>query len=226
MRKVVIGLALASTAMATPALARDDSWYIELDAGVMIPEDTDFAIIDDGEPTGDGGTVDWDYGTDFGGIVGYDFGMLRLEAEAAYKMANDDGADLTEDGESGTLDDSDIDIKFRTLSFMLNGLLDFGPDDGLQGFVGGGVGVARTKLKIADLDFSDSDTGFAWQALAGVRAPLSDNVDIGLKYRYFRHDDIKYEGGEVETDLATHSLMLTLGYNFGAPTPPPPPPPP
>ena len=26
---------------------------------------------------------------------------------------------------------------------MVNGLLDFGPDDGLQGFVGGGAGVAR-----------------------------------------------------------------------------------
>ena len=28
---------------------------------------------------------------------------------------------------------------------MLNGMLDFGDDDGIQGFVGGGVGVARVK---------------------------------------------------------------------------------
>ncbi|MEN9932016.1 MAG: hypothetical protein RIS17_589, partial [Pseudomonadota bacterium] len=31
MRKLVLGMALASSALATPALARDDSWYIEAD---------------------------------------------------------------------------------------------------------------------------------------------------------------------------------------------------
>ena len=30
---------------------------------------------------------------------------------------------------------------------MLNGLLDFGDDDGVQGFVGGGVGVARVEVE-------------------------------------------------------------------------------
>ena len=35
------------------------------------------------------------------------------------------------------------------LSFMLNGLLDFGEDDGIQGFIGGGVGVAcRVQLTL------------------------------------------------------------------------------
>jgi opacity protein-like surface antigen len=28
---------------------------------------------------------------------------------------------------------------------MLNGMLDFGDDDGISGFVGGGVGMARVK---------------------------------------------------------------------------------
>src|SRR3546814_4524983 len=70
---------------------------------------------------------------------------------------------------------------------MLNGLLDFGPDDGLQGFVGGGVGVSRGKL--ANDLVNDSDTGFAWQAIAGVRYPLTTNVDVSLKYRFFNQDD-------------------------------------
>ena len=61
---------------------------------------------------------------------------------------------------------------------MLNGLLDFGPDDGIQGFVGGGVGVARVKAQYGlnnNGDFlNDSDTVFAYQGLAGIRAPLTD----------------------------------------------------
>ena len=36
MRKLAIGLALASTALASPALARDDQWYVGVDGGAMI----------------------------------------------------------------------------------------------------------------------------------------------------------------------------------------------
>ena len=36
MRKLAISLALASTALASPALARDDQWYVGVDGGAMI----------------------------------------------------------------------------------------------------------------------------------------------------------------------------------------------
>ena len=39
MRKLVLGMALASSALATPALARAGSWYVEVDGGAMIVED-------------------------------------------------------------------------------------------------------------------------------------------------------------------------------------------
>jgi hypothetical protein len=39
MRKLAIGLVLASTALASPALARDDQWYVGVDGGAMIVED-------------------------------------------------------------------------------------------------------------------------------------------------------------------------------------------
>ena len=38
----------------------------------------------------------------------------------------------------------------EALSFMLNGVLDFGEDDGLQGFIGAGAGVGRVKVDVAD----------------------------------------------------------------------------
>ena len=86
MRKLVIGLAMASTALASPALARDDSWYVELDGGVMILEDSDYDV----GVSKNAVTVDHDTGYDFGGIVGYDFGGFRLEAEAGYRGASAD----------------------------------------------------------------------------------------------------------------------------------------
>ena len=67
---------------------------------------------------------------------------------------------------------------------MLNGLLDFGSDDSVQGFIGGGVGVARVKAQYGLSRFGnfidDSDTVFAYQGLAGIRAPLSDHVDASI----------------------------------------------
>jgi OmpA-OmpF porin, OOP family len=242
MRKLAISLALASTALASPALARDDQWYVGVDGGAMIVEDSNLDI--GAAPIK--AVIDHDIGYDFGGVVGYDFGGFRLESEVSYRVAESKSFTSGVPGipgspppkvalmAPGTYNTSgDI----NALSFMVNGLLDFGADDGLQGFIGGGVGVARVGLHsiFADRWLDDSDTGFAWQALAGVRAPLSDSWDVGLKYRMFNVDNIDLVdrlSRAVSTKMRSHSLMGSLVYNFGGePAPvqevvaPPPPPP-
>ncbi|WP_196491576.1 outer membrane protein, partial [Erythrobacter donghaensis] len=249
MRKLVIGMAMASTALTTPAMARDGQWYIQGDGGVMVVEDQSIDV----NAAEDDAASDYDTGYDFGGLVGYDFGSFRLEAEASYRAA--DLSEVIAGSQGLALNPAtgapggfttftgprDALGEVNALSFMLNGLLDFGDDDGLQGFLGGGVGVARV-----DMDgrvnatgpgvWNDSDTGFAWQVLAGIRTPISDSWDVGLKYRYFRATDINLVdplGRDLNTSLATHSLLGSITYNFGGEEPPvvapvaaPPPPPP
>ena len=163
MRKLAMGMALASTALASPALAKEGQWYIGVDGGAM--------IVDDATVDGTDISVDHNEGYDFGAVVGHDFGAFRLETEVAYKKANLESinfgvTDVAANGEG------------NFLSFMLNGLFDFGPDDGFQGFFGGGLGVARSELEngLIALNpatglYDDSDTGLAWQLLAGARAP-------------------------------------------------------
>ena len=87
MRKLAIAVALASTALATPALARDKAWYVGVEGGAMIVEDIHFDITSGATKTKDAAQVDHEYGYDVGGTVGYDFGMFRVEAEVAYKGA-------------------------------------------------------------------------------------------------------------------------------------------
>lgn len=252
MRKLAIGLALASTALATPSMARDGQWYVGVDGGAMIVED----LKADVGPVPLEASLDTDTGYDFGAVVGYDFGGFRLEAETSYRNADVTGtsssAALMPSGAGTALQSAgsyDTAGGANALSFMLNGVLDFGEDDGLQGFVGGGVGVARVDVKnifAAPAWLDDSDTGFAWQAIAGIRAPLSDSWDVGLKYRFFNApgvDLVDRLGRDVSTRFRSHSLMGSLVYNFGgepepepvappppppvvAPPPPPPPPPP
>ncbi len=40
MNKLVLAAALGTTALAAPALARDNSWYIGVDGGAWFPEDS------------------------------------------------------------------------------------------------------------------------------------------------------------------------------------------
>ncbi len=233
MRKLAIAMALASTAIASPALARDDSWYVGLEGGAMIVEDINFRLSRAGAPGA--AVVNHDYGYDIDGIVGYDFGVFRLEAEVGYKRA------VVESYESSLITNGLVANVLRpaggstsALSFMLNGLLDFGDETGISGYVGGGAGVARVKFNNyrftsgpAFLD--DSDTRFAWQGIAGVRAPLTDNIDVGLKYRFFnasRLRSVAPNGDLVNGRFRSHSLLGSVIFNFGEPAAPPPPPPP
>jgi OmpA-OmpF porin, OOP family len=257
MRKIAIGLALATTAMTTQANARNDQWYVGVDGGAMLVEDLDLDItplpVGAVQGAARSASLDLDKGFDVGGVVGYDFGGFRLESEVSYRKADMDSANGTTPfinaGPGTGLVSGNVPVNgnANALSFMLNGLFDFGDDDGLQGFVGGGVGVARVDVNTiyaAPAYLDDSDTGLAWQALAGIRAPLSGSWDVGLKYRFFNAPNVDLVdrfGNNVETRFRSHSLMGSLVYNFGgepapvpvappvipdAPLPPPPPPPP
>jgi outer membrane protein OmpA-like peptidoglycan-associated protein/opacity protein-like surface antigen len=251
MRKLAIVVALSSTVLATPALARNSAWYVGGDFGATIVEDIGLDYGIGPVIPGAGGNsqigLNHDYGYDAALFVGYDLGMFRIEAEVAYKRARVDDIEtsvrLPGAGPFGVPLGGAItpDIspagggRTSALSFMINGMLDFGDDDGVSGFVGGGVGVARVDYnnirafsnQSAVVD--DSDTRFAWQVVAGLRQAISDNVDITVRYRFFNADNIRtvdFRGLESESRFRSHSLLGGITFNFGAPPPPPPPPPP
>ena len=178
MRRIVLGLALASTALASPALARDKSWYVEGDAGAVLAQDETYLVH---ATSAQVFSENYKAGYDVDGKIGYDFGKFRLEGETGYRRNK--ASSLISTTQTLTAYQSHT----SALSFMANALLDFGPDDGLQGFVGGGAGVARvTSHANTNLyTIRDSSSGFAWQILAGLRQPLTSHLDVGLTYRYF-----------------------------------------
>jgi OmpA-OmpF porin, OOP family len=75
MRKLAITMALASTALATPAAARDHSVYVGLEGGAMWVEDSPAAVTDN--RTNPQYTLDHKTGFDVDAIAGYDFGAVR-----------------------------------------------------------------------------------------------------------------------------------------------------
>ncbi len=211
--------------------------YIGLGAGAAFAQGSSPATI--------GGTgLEHETGYNIGGIVGYDFGKFRAEAEVDYKRFRSTqyrlappvvfGGPVTGGSVlSGPFFDSpkielpridtpqiavppsESPIGFgdtSMVSFMLNGMLDFGDDDGLQGFVGGGAGVARVNHHLS-INRSgpgivdDTDTSFAWQAIAGIRAPINDRINVGIRFKYSRSARETIGPFEVSS---TGSLIATI----------------
>ncbi len=232
MRKLALTVALVTTALATPALARDKSWYVGIEGGGMIVEDIDYDVA--GTPNA--WTADNHTGFDVGGKLGYDFGPFRAEGEVAYKRA--EVSDLTANALAAGVPLGTYDGRghHSALSFMLNGMFDFGADDGWQASIGGGAGIARVssahlREDLASVDLVDDNASkFAWQILGEIRRAISSHVDAGLKYRFFNVNNAKLDlvsgNGTTNSDFRSHSLLATLTYNFGEPAAPPPPPPP
>jgi opacity protein-like surface antigen len=240
MHRSLIVIGLGACLAATPASARDGAWYVGGDFGAMIVEDVGFDFgAGPTLPSSDSQViVDHEYGFDGALFVGYDLGTFRLEAEVAYKRASVDEIEsaFLLPGTPGSWGPPpqivpDAGGRSSALSFMINGMLDFGDDDGLSGFVGGGAGVAGVDIKVRPFDnaphfIDDSDTRFAWQIVAGVRHAIADNIDVTLRYRFFNVENVRtvdFGGFESDTRFRSHSLLGGITFNFGTPPPPPPP---
>jgi opacity protein-like surface antigen len=226
--------------LATPALARDGAWYVGGEFGPMIVEDIDF----DRNASQDALTFHHEYGYDGGLFVGYDLGAFRVEAEVSYRRARVDEIESSvflpgqaRASQIGLAAAPNIfnagDGHTSALSGMINVMLDFGDDDGLSGFVGGGVGIARVSFDNVQYFVNhpaivdDNDTGLAWQVIAGVRQAITPNIDVQLRYRFFNVHDVRMNGfvggagNELESRFRSHSLLGGIVFNFGAPPPPP-----
>ncbi len=210
--------------------------------------------------------IEFKRGYDIDLVAGYDFGFVRLEAELGRKSAKLDdfgldagfittlntalnrpsaSPDVGAPGQPALVaNDFAMNGKFRVNSLMANALLDFGNENGLSFYAGVGAGRAFFNFD------GYSESAWAYQGIAGVRFAVNSNIDIGLKYRYFRtgkvdlSDDTRLLTGNsdrrpvgtVNVDQTTnavlftdfdrkfqsHSLLASLIFNFGAPPPPPP----
>jgi opacity protein-like surface antigen len=224
MRTLAIFMALSSTLLATPANARNGAWYIGGDVGAVIADDTELDIgnVDNAV------RLDHDLGYDAALVGGYDFGGFRLEAEAAYKNVSLGSFETTirlpGEGPAFPASRDSAEGSTRAASFMIDAMIDIGDDDGLSAFVGGGLGAAWVKYRnlavfptsAAFLDASD--VRFAWQLLAGARLPVSGNIDLTARYRFFNGGGnrlVAFNGNETDARFRSHSLLAGIAFNFG-----------
>ena len=237
MKKLIIAAALASSAMAVPAFAQETGPYLTIEGGGVKQESV---------TVNQGGAYDhsdrFKTGWEAGAALGYDLGHFRLEAEGFYHRSALREQDFPLRMATPALSigqGNGVYGNTHTYALMANALVGLGHWGGIKAYLGGGVGYAQTNLVESTPGFAqvyDHSGGFAWQGLGGLTMPVSHNIDLGVRYRYFRPSRSHFiydDGGQRNVTLQSHSVLATLTFNFGkeapapvveAPAPPPPPP--
>ena len=214
MRNFMAGLAGAAlavmlgTAAYAEGPAKHKGLYVSGALGANWANDSDVS-------GGASGEVDFDVNWVGAVAVGYGFGNgVRLEGELSHRRSDAD--DFSGVSLSG---------KAKATGFMANVLYDFDVSPRFVPYLGLGAGFAivdadrLTPIPAGD-STDDEDTVFAWQAIAGVAVPIKDQLDLTLDYRYFDAGDVDLTsaaGVSIDSEYASHSVMIGLRYRFGAP---------
>ncbi len=218
-RLALLGLALA---LAPAAQARDNSWYIGLRGGVVLPSDRRFY---NAAPTGSDFITHEKLGWAAAARLGYDFGMLRTEVDVGYHQNNMDSVQLlttSRQGAQGVYNDARGQMRYWTA--MGNALIDIVNTDAFSVSVGAGAGTARVNanaVRLTDagpLILQDHAWVFAWNALAGARVAMGPNVDLAVDYRFLRPNRARFNdtaGQAVDTRKSSHTILVGLNFNFG-----------
>lgn len=218
---------LAATALASlsmPSFAADPyvadpQWYITGFAGYAFAEDYESAFVNNIT----GAQVDYNVSMDDGFVIGGALGYIwnpniRTELELSYG-SNEFGNDYRSAGFVGLGESGSID------SFMVFANTWFNHSLGwVDPYIGGGVGVAFSHGDLsltngAGNQFSSNETDLAAQFGAGLRFPVSSNVEIDASYRLRAVFDLEFDSdiagfSNKGSDFITHTAQLGLTYKF------------
>jgi OmpA-OmpF porin, OOP family len=254
------GILLATVAgvsmvAASQSSAHHRGWYVGLEAGVNWIDDTSVIFSRSGFSDvmiesesarsswwGGNSSGDIDFDTGWAGFatIGYGFEKnWRIELELGYR---DNDATLTRFGRSceeelarGFCGNRTYDGDMTEYTAMINVIYDVPLTDKLDLNLGLGAGVDYVQLDLSRNGRTltdESDTRFAFQAIAGLTYQITKRLDLSLTYRYLNVSEpefqARYKTLELD-DLEKHTVTVGLRYDLyedEAPMLPPPPQPP
>ena len=171
----------------------------------------------------------------FGGAVGLrlapfrvelDVDMMRYDANKAFYV-NDGGVGTLQG--LGSLNGTQVPLTgtIQNIPVMANLLYDFDTGTALTPYVGVGVGFSVLTLHNISTSgaalFDTSQLVFAYQPMVGVNYAITDQLDVGLQYRYFATAKavLRDAAGNVfSIRSASHNVLASLTYYFEAPQKP------
>lgn len=206
---IFLGSSVYAKHKAKPStLTKDEGFYIGGNVGLNILSDSSLV---NAAPLG----INYELGFKVGGVLGYDFGMLRLDAEVAYRANG--ASDIISPVSRFTADGST-----SILSYMINGYFDIPTKMSLTPYLSAGIGYATVSLDtgipgLVPTLVDDSDSVFAYQFSAGVGYEISQTTILSLGYRYFATEDpqmINFGGLPFSTEYQSHEFVVGVRFLF------------
>ena len=221
---MLLATAIAGLSAAGAATAQD--WYLGVGLTAGRLDQARQTVANAPAPGGTlllGNAIETGYGGQL--AVGVAFDRVRAEIEFG-RQGNDSDSYTTISPFVATLpQDGKTDIRRA----MANAYYDFRePGAAWRPYLGLGIGTAEVSVVRINavaaaptappqkrVDFDDS--GFAWQAMAGVEWRLSPRVSIATQYRRFDRGDVEgtdMRGEAVRIGVATHNVDVALRARF------------
>jgi len=214
---VIISASALSPGRATASPA--DGPYLRLEGGGFFPSGGTV------NTTGPSFQVAPDDAPAAGTALGLRLTPFRLEVEGTWMEA---GTSANANGISG---------KLRNIPAMANFYLDMASGSRLEPYIGFGLGLSFVNLKGTSPSAGRIDSSahaFAFQPIVGANYYVTDQIAVGLQYRYFKTVDpwlTTASGQRFSLTNSAHVVLASLTYHFFAPTashaeaaPAPPPP--
>ena len=165
--------------------------------------------------------LDYDLGFRVAALTwGYRFERgWRAEIEAAYRRNE---LEIIEFADARGTVNTGLSDTVDTASVMANALYEFDLVIPLRPYLGIGLGLMWLDYELSVFDtgaviLDDSESAFAYQAMAGVGVPLGRRWHVSADYRYVSHAKVDLEtamGEPVRTDHPIHQESFTLSYAF------------
>lgn len=208
--RTVFSLVLGGASLLSVCLAArgQEGLYFKADVGGNAMQET--KLTEFFGPVAPGSKVQFDPGFRFGLAAGYDLlDWFAVEGEFgafANKISSMTGATRIEDA------------YFDNFPFMLNAKLHAPVWWRVAPYIGAGVGGSISVLDVDHLTLnditvhgSDSETVFAYQALAGLRFQINKHMGISVEYHYLATDPVHWHAEEV---FGTTSDQIRFGHTY------------
>jgi opacity protein-like surface antigen len=225
-------------------MAQDDEGaYVGFRIGLANTNDVDVVYGDSGGTFGGTGatdtaefTADVDSALAFGGVAGYDFGVVRADLEVDYSrnkvsgltinrvngqtvtLTPDDAAEICDFLETDNCSVSGNTIategRLRQLSAMANLWVDLPIGGSVTPYAGGGLGLTGYEID------GEGDARFSWQIGAGVAVNVSSTVVLSADLRHRRASGVVITDEEFPDfsteigNVSTTTISAGLRFRF------------
>ncbi|HZR20759.1 MAG TPA: porin family protein [Verrucomicrobiae bacterium] len=208
----------ALAACALPAFAQSTKFYVKADVGGNLTQDA--TLNEFFGPVAPNTKVKFDPGFRAGLGGGYQLtDWFAPEVEVGYmenRISRIDGADRVHDA------------WFGNVPFLVNGKLRLPNSSPVTPYAGAGVGFSEALLSVGHIDLNGTslhgdvnDTVFAWQAFAGLRFKINEQMGLSLEYRYFNADGASWQAdftrGTASDTMRmsnTHTHAISVAFDF------------